>query len=66
MRHKRSLFFILMLFLIIFLFFFVSASEDLTHGGTDGKMTLVTEKQFFDKKGKPVNTVKAYDEVKRK
>lgn len=34
--------------------------------GTDGEMTLVTEKQYFDEKGKPVNTVKAYDEVKRK
>lgn len=33
--------------------------------GTDGKKTLVTEKEYFDKNGKPVNTVKAYDEVKR-
>ena len=33
--------------------------------GTDGKKTLVTEKEFFDKKGKAVKTVRAYDEVKR-
>lgn len=32
---------------------------------TDGEKTLVTETEFFDKKGNPVNTVKAYDEVKR-
>lgn len=32
---------------------------------TDGEKTLVTETEFFDDKGKPVNTVKAYDEVKR-
>lgn len=30
---------------------------------TDGEKTLVTETQFFDEDGKPVNTVKAYDEV---
>ena len=32
---------------------------------TDGEKTLVTETEFFDKKGRPVSTVKAYDEVKR-
>ena len=32
---------------------------------TDGDKTLVTETEFFDDKGKPVSTVKAYDEVKR-
>jgi putative membrane fusion protein len=32
---------------------------------TDGEKTLVTETQFFDDKGTPVMTVKAYDEVKR-
>jgi hypothetical protein len=32
---------------------------------TDGSKTLVSEVEFFDEKGKPVSTVKAYDEVKR-
>lgn len=30
---------------------------------TDGEKTLVTETQFFDDEGRPVSTVKAYDEV---
>ena len=32
---------------------------------TDGEKTMVTETQFFDEKGNPVMTVKAYDEVKK-
>ena len=48
MRDKRCLFFILILFLIIFSTSFVSASENLTHGDTNGKIMLSVDSVAID------------------
>ena len=48
MRDKRCLFFILILFLIIFSTSFVSASEDLAHGDTNGKIMLSNDSVAID------------------
>ncbi|WP_458457036.1 hypothetical protein [Methanobrevibacter sp.] len=48
MRDKRSLLFILILFLIIFSTSFVSASEDLAHDDTNGKMTLSADSDAIE------------------
>ena len=55
MRNKRSLFFILILFLILFSTSFVSASENLTHDNTNEMMLSVDDSDTIENEKLNIN-----------